>query len=591
MSARATPPLPWADATLAAELAASPQRRAHRQQQLEGLTAAVLRAISGDGRLSFRGRHARRADGTPLPWTAPHLRTDGYHGLPTYRAVADGLGLRQLFGSPAIHEAHAPSATLARTLYEWFEQLRVESLAPDTWPGLKHNLHQHFEHWTIAYHESPLIESHLGLLLFSVSQMVWSRLNRQPSLEAVIDTMEATRAGLHPILGDDLYQMSRHRLQPALFSPASARLAQTVADLIHDAQAEAQRFPADRSPPRNHTFFLWLDDDPAVDTALPVAATGESRSWEAQQGRYRIFTRQFDQELSAASRVRAALLDEYRTHLDQRLHLLSAPVGRLARQLSALLSRPVEADWAFQQESGRLDGRQLTRLVTSPLERRLFRQEAHPPRPDGAISLLLDCSGSMKAHAESLALFVELWARITGMAQIPFEVLGFTTASWHGGKARAQWLREGQPPWPGRLAERQHLVFKPFDQRWQRARPAFASLLKQDLYREGLDGEAVSWASERLLARPVSRPILMVISDGCPMEAATQQSHDPHYLDSHLKATIQQAQQNGIQVLGLGLGLDLSPFYTQHLAIEPDKLLHTATFQALLSRLAHPRGR
>lgn len=567
----------------------SPQRLARRQQQLEWLTAAVLRAISQQGLLGFRGRHARRADGTPMSWTAPHLRTDTHDGLDTYRAVADGLGLRHRFTDSRAHDAHAPGATLARTLYEWFEQLRIESLAPDCWPGLQHNLRQHFERWTLAYHDSPLIESHLGLLLFSVSQMVWSRLNRRAPPEAVVDTMEATRAGLHPVLGDDLYQMSRHRLHPERFSAASARLAQTVADLIHDAQAEAQRFPADRRPPREHPFFLWLDDDPEQEAALPLAPTGESRTWEEQQGRYHIFTRRFDQESSGASRVRTALLDEYRQQLDQRLHALSPPTGRLARQLGALLARPIRADWQFQQESGRLDGRQLARLVTSPLERRIFRQEISPPRADSAITLLIDCSGSMKAHAESLALFVEIWARMTGIAQIPFEALGFTTASWHGGKARAQWQREGQPPSPGRVAERQHLVFKAFDTRWQRARADFASLLKQDLYREGLDGEAVGWASERLLARPESRRILMVISDGCPMEAATQQTNDPHYLDSHLRATVQSALQRGIQVLGIGLGLDLSPFHVQHLAVEPDRLLHTATFQSLLSLIARPR--
>lgn len=575
-----------------AAIASSPQRRAWRQQQLEWLTAATLRALGRDSRLGFRGRHARAADGSPLPWTAPHLRTEARDGLASYRAAADGLALRHRHGTNRQHhEAHAPAGTLARTLYEWFEQLRLESLVPAHWPGVRHNLQAHFRRWTLAFHDSALIESHLGLLLFSTCQMVWSRLHRSSPPEAVLDAMEATRAGLHPLLGDELYQMSRHRQQPEHFSPASARLAVKIAGLIHDAQTAAQRFPSDRKALQADSFFLWLDDEPEQDTPLPRAPTGDSRSWDAQQGRYRVFTRQFDQELAAASRVRAALLDEYRHRIEQRLQALSPPVARLARRLSALLARPVRADWHFQQESGQIDGRALARLVSSPMERRIFRQEAFPPRADCAISLLIDCSGSMKAHAESLALYAEIWARTAAIAQVPLEVLGFSTRSWHGGRARAQWQKEGQPAAPGRIAERLHLVFKPFETRWQRARHDFASLLKADLYREGLDGEAVSWASERLLARTEHRHILLVISDGCPMEAATQQSNDAFYLDQHLKTSVQAAMQRGIQVIGIGLGLDLSPFYPQSLSVEPEKMLHTATLLELLQLIARPRRR
>ncbi len=574
--------------------ALGPQRLAHRQQQLEWLASAVLRALGHEGGLSFRARHARAADGSALPWTAPHLRTEPADGLETWRAAADGLALRHGRNPShraAVHAAHVPDGTLARTLYEWFEQLRLEALVPESWPGVRHNLQRHFERWTLRYHDSPLIESQLGLLLFSVSQMVWSRLQRRAPPEEVVDTMEATRAGLHPLLGDALHQMSRNRQNPDAFAPASAHLALTVARLIQDAQAQAQRFPADRRVGRDGDFFLWLDDEADAEPVAALAPSGDSRTWQMHQGRYQVFTRQFDRTLSAAARVRAALLADYRNQLDRRLQTLSLPLPRLARQLEQALARPTDSGWISEQESGRIDGRLLTRVLSAPLDRRVFKQWTQPPRTDGALCLLMDCSGSMKAHAEPLALFAEICSRIAGMAQLPCEVLGFTTGGWNGGQARRHWLRAGRPPLPGRLAERQHLVFKDFGTRWQRARPAFASLLKLDLYREGLDGEAVAWATERLLARAESRRILLVVSDGCPMEAATQQQNDPFYLDNHLKACVRQALQQGVQVIGIGLGLDLSPFYPQHLALEPDKLLHTASLQALLQAIARPKWR
>lgn len=628
----------------------TPQRLAQRQQQLEWLAGSVLRALSARPGWHFGQRHVRGADGRPLPWTPPHLHLDPRHGLETWRAAADGIAMRQhihgadtasartpgnapvhapqpvpddatavflqppdepppvvphpfpidahtvpgdtpargshAHGNARIHAAHAPSDTLERMLYEWFEQLRIESLVPAHLPGVRANLQRHFERWTLEFHDSPLIDTHLGLLLFSVCQMLWARLQRRSAPEEVLDTMEATRANLAPVLGEDFQAMVRHAGDISRYAPASARLARIVARLIGDAQREAQAFPANRRQDSGG-FHLWLDDDPESDASLPVAESlGPARHPDEVLQRYRVFTREFDQEIDAASRVRSALLTEFRQRLDRALHELNPPLARLARQLQALTARPADTGRRFQQEEGRVDGRQLARLLASPTESRIFFQDDSRPVSDCAITLLIDCSGSMKAHAPSLALLADMLARIAGMVQIPVEILGFTTASWHGGKATKAWRQAGSPALPGRLAERQHLVFKTFEQHWRRRRLAFASLLKLDLYREGLDGEAVQWATQRLLMRSARRRILWVISDGCPMEGATSQANTPDYLDSHLQAAVRQANAQGVETTGIGLGLDLSAFYPQRLAVEPDTLLHTRTLQALIHTLA-----
>lgn len=649
--------LPVTTGSRTSTTALTPQRQAQRQQKLECLAGSVLRALSQQKGWHFGQRHVRRADGSPLPWTAPHLHLDPHHGLEAWRAAADGIGMRQqlhrasllharqqmqalparsphaptaahapdiptrhrAFGKlhdsashapdnsqqpprdaahpsapcpvsiAAVHAAHAPTEVLERMLYEWFEQLRVESLVPAHLPGVQANLQTHFERWTLDFHDSPLIDTHLGLLLFSVSQMLWARLQRRSAPEEVLDTMEATRANLAPVLGEDFQEMVRHPEDISRYAPASARLARTVARRISEAQREAQTFPANRRQDAQG-FFLWMDDDPEADAALPVAESlGPGRNPDEVLQRYHVFTREFDREVDAASRVRAALLAEYRQQLDRSLHELHPPIARLARQLQALTARPVENSRRHQQEEGRIDGRRLARLLASPTESRIFFQDDVVAVSDCAITLLIDCSGSMKAHAQALAVFADILARITGMVQIPFEILGFTTASWHGGRATKAWRQAGSPPSPGRLAEREHLVFKTFEQHWRRRRLAVSSLLKADLYREGLDGEAVQWATQRLLARPERRRILWVISDGCPMEGATSQANEPDYLDSHLQAMVRRANAQGIETTGIGLGLDLSAFYPQRLAVEPEALLHTRTLQALIQTLSHRR--
>jgi cobaltochelatase CobT len=173
------------------------------------------------------------------------------------------------------------------------------------------------------------------------------------------------------------------------------------------------------------------------------------------------------------------------------------------------------------------------------------------------------------------------------MAGITSELLGFTTGAWNGGRPQRDWLAAGKPEAPGRLNEVSHLVFKPAARSWRRARAGVAALLKADLFREGVDGEAVDWACERLLARDARRRILIVISDGCPNDAATRRANDAFYLDNHLKEVVARREQQGaVEVLGLGVGLDLSPFYRRCLAIDLAATLDNAVFNEILQLIS-----
>ena len=282
-----------------------------------------------------------------------------------------------------------------------------------------------------------------------------------------------------------------------------------------------------------------------------------------------MFTTAYDTELRPATKVRAAVLDELRERLDRGIVARGFPVARLARGLHAALARPARDGWDGAQEQGRIDGRRLAQLVATPTERRLFRVEREERTTDCVVAFLVNCSGSMKQHAEGVAELVDVLARALELAGAATEVLGFSTGAWNGGRALRDWRRAGSPPHPGRLNERCHLVFKDADTPWRHARRAIAALLKADLFREGIDGEAIEWACARLATRAEGRRLLVVVSDGSPTDAATLQANDDGYLERHLRDVVERHERDGVvEVLAAGVGTDPGPCFRRRAAID-----------------------
>ena len=555
-----------------------------RRQHSEELAVAAMRALTGRPQLHFEG--GRLYDGDlQLPDRAPHLLLQpGLDALAAYRGVTDSLALRLRYSDASLHQRLMPEPPVERLIFEWLEQLRVESLAPSGMPGLCQNVRQRYRDWSAAFLDSGAAESSLGILLFTFSQMAWSRLMALPLPEHVEDLLEPTRAALGPALGASLAGMRRSREDQETFAAHALRIAREIALRV---QAEYDDEPRSRGV-RHGSFALSLELESDGKEAFQTAQGGESLLFRASQGRYRVYTRQFDVEQDAGSLVRKGVLAEYRQELDERLASQGMNVGRLARALRAVLARPERDGWLFGQEEGVIDGRRLSQLVSSPTERRLFLQDRHVPVSDCAVAFLVDCSGSMKQYGAQLALMLDIFMRAFEQAGVSTEILGFTTRSWNGGRARRAWFAQGRPAAPGRLNELCHLVFKDADTHWRRARTGICALMKPDLFREGIDGEAVLWASQRLLERQRQRRLLVVISDGCPMDSATNLANDAFYLDNHLKAVVRQCwREKGVEVLGMGVGLDLSPYYPRSLAVNLDDGLDNAVFDAFLRLLAH----
>ena len=559
------------------------RQRSRYQQQVEELCAAALRALTGKAQAHFEGGRLYDAQ-RPVQAYAPHLRLNpDIDTLSSYRGVADGLALRLQFSDALLHETLVPAEPVARLIFEWLEQLRVESLVPEEWPGMRGNLERRYRTWSEAFLNSGSTETSLGILLFAVSQIVWSRLTAHELPEPVQDLLEPTRAALAPALGSAFAGIRRHRRDQARFAVHALEIAHDIALRVESEYED--------SPPavsaRQNAFSLWLDFEQDEIEDFATAPTGDSPTFRASRGHYRAFTTRYDQELYAPDLVRAALLQEYRERLDRRIAEQGVNVARLSRSLQAILAQPQRDGWRFGEEEGVIDGRRLAQLISSPSERRLFRRDQYLPVSDSAVSFLIDCSGSMKQHVESIAVMADVLMRALEQAGVATEILGFTTSTWNGGRARQDWFGQGRPAAPGRLNEVRHLIFKKAETSWRRARRPLAALLKADLFREGVDGEAVEWACQRLLEHDRQRRILVVLSDGCPMDSATNLANDAFYLDNHLKAVIARyTQQRSIEIYGMGVGLDLSPYYPRSLAIDLSERLDNRVFDEFVQLLS-----
>ncbi|MFI5613032.1 cobalt chelatase [Amycolatopsis sp. NPDC051903] len=532
-----------------------------RRRWAEELCATTLRALSGDPGVHFRGwRLYRGPHALPAP---PHLRPGEDDDFEAFRGTADGMALRLLGSDAALHRRLRPADGIARLVFELLEQFRVESLVPAALPGVARNVRERYRRWALGAHHAGLTETAAGLLVYTVAQVGRARVLGEPVLEETEDLIEATRAALAPVIGPELAGLRRTRDNQVAFGGYARALAEKVGSLLADAGLGGDGDEtADAAP-----FAALLDFDDPADGG--VARAGDLRERAPADGvGYRAFTAAYDREPAPRTLVRPELLKEFRETLDRRVAAQGVSWMRLARDLRTLLATPSADGWEGAQEEGYVDGRALSRLVSSPGEGAVFQVPRIAPAGDALVTFLIDCSGSMKEHRESVAALVDLFARALEPAGAACEILGFTTAAWHGGRARRDWERAGRPAAPGRLNERRHLVFKAAATPWHRARREIAALLKADLYREGADGEAVAWAAHRALARDERRKLLLVLSDGSPMDTATALANDEDYLSRHLTTVVTDLERRGaVEVLGLGVGRDPSRFYRRSHAL------------------------
>jgi cobaltochelatase CobT len=278
-----------------------------------------------------------------------------------------------------------------------------------------------------------------------------------------------------------------------------------------------------------------------------------------------------------------AELTRLRSDLDRESRPLQPAVTRLAIRLERLLLARQLRRWHFDLEEGVLDAARLARVITDPLAPLAFREEAEADFKDTVVSLLLDNSGSMRGRPIVIAaLCADVLARTLERCGVKVEILGFTTREWSGGQSREDWLRAGRPPTPGRLSDLRYIVYKPADVPYRRARRSLAVMLREDLLKDNIDGEALLWAHERLQRRPEQRRILMVISDGVPLDEATLSANPGGYLEQHLRNVVKWIEtRSSVELVAIGIGHDVRDFYSRAVAIPDVEQLGTAMIEQL----------
>lgn len=551
----------------------NPTLELREQRRIRELCAATLRALSKDAKVHVRQQWFFSGN-QPLVHLAPHLQALPKEQLQYLRGLADGLALRITHSDPELHQKLMPEDPIARLVFDWLESLRTESLVPANLPGARHNLLTRFYYWSAGFHHAGHTHSELGILLYTVAQMCWCRLMEAPPLPETQDYIEHTRAALSEPLGQFIYDLKHQREAQEDFAQTALHIADFVAASVHNARAERedkkkQDVEDEQEPLDDFALILDMDFDEVM--GADIVAHTQSVTLQQQQGRYQVFTREFDAVTHPARTVRDDLLREYRREINTLISHQHIQFNLLVERIRQALLDERDSQWLWDQEEGLIDGRRLSQIVSSPTERRLFRQPQPRLVSDCCVTFLVDCSGSMKAHATTITLMLDLLSYALERAGAQTEVLGFTTGAWNGGRAYRRWRATGRKPQPGRLNEIEHRIFKEADQSWRQANLDLMALMKLDLYREGVDGEAIEWACERLLENDAERKLLFVLSDGSPMDSATQLENDEHYLTSHLVQVVDHYLQQDIEICAIGIGLDLSQLYRDSLIADLEK--------------------
>ncbi|NKB76561.1 MAG: cobalt chelatase [Gammaproteobacteria bacterium] len=553
-----------------------------RRRKIERHCAATIRALSGNPEAEFR-RERLFIGGRGASLYTPHLAVDVLtHSIDRCRGVADAMACRLVYSDPKLHNRMMPADTIAKLVFDILEQLRTESLVSLGLVGVKRNLDTAFDGWCRQCRGDGISENELGLLIYGVAHIVRSRLNGTMQDQEVEDIIESTRFRLAPIIGSELALLRKTRNDQQTYSELALTIALKISDIARDAEGELTDQQAASARHRLMMPPIDNEDDRYIEGVLVGAGAGVRQGEDGDPGYY-IFCKDYDKQVDGEDLYRPEQRATLRNKLDKLVEAQAISVPRLAQRLQRIFAIQSRAGWDYGEEEGYLDGRRLGQIVSNPAYRKVFKQEKHAPYSDTVISFLIDNSGSMKRQRyEAVAVMVDIYSRALELAGIKSEILGFTTGAWTGGESMKAWRDDGSPEYPGRLNDRLHIVYKSAETTWRRGRHSIASMMNPLHFREGLDGEALQWAGERLRNQPQSRKCLVMISDGAPMDSATSNYNDEYFLERHLKHVVKSIEKSpDIELKAIGIALDMEEFFEQALAVDLTGTLGNKEFQTL----------
>ena len=527
------------------------------------------------------------------------------------RGHADSMALRLACHDANVHKRLAPKGQEARAVFDAVEQARVESIGAKRMEGVASNLGAMLED---RYHRGAygeVTDRADAPLEDAVAMMVRERLTGMKPPEAAQKIVDLWRPIIESRAGKELDTLSDSLENQRAFGKAVHKLL-TSLDMMEDealdnedtgeeagddqpndkpeeSQGEGEddesgsameMESADGSEDDLQEGEMDATDAPAGDfpedaedgEADEASESKRPPTHGSQEGRgpeYKAFSTKFDEVILAEELCEPEELERLRAYLDKQLQNMSSIVARLANRLQRRLMAQQNRAWEFDLEEGMLDPARLSRIVVDPQQPLSFKREKDTNFRDTVVTLLLDNSGSMRGRPITVAAScADILARTLERCGVKVEILGFTTRAWKGGQSREAWLQAGKPANPGRLNDLRHIVYKAADAPWRRARRNLGLMMREGLLKENIDGEALDWAHNRLLGRPEQRRILMMISDGAPVDDSTLSVNAGNYLERHLRRVIEEIEtRSPVELIAIGIGHDVTRYYRRAVTI------------------------
>ncbi len=579
-------------------------------EPLKRAVAGCVRAISGKADLEVTFSNDRPAL-TGLRARLPEPgRKPSAAEIAVTRGLGDSMALRLACHDQSLHRSVAPEGKNARAVFDAVEQARVEAIGARRMDGVASNLAAMLED---RYHRGnfqDITERAEAPLEDAVSLLVREKLTGLPppassrkivglwrdwiedkagdgfaKLETTVGDQRRFASAVRSLLaslemGDELGEGDDNdNEENGEASEDSGAEQESGSDQSEQAESEASEDSdvsgEETDAGETEATETGAEDESEGEENEDARDAGEERRPEPPQLRsapttdYKAFTTRFDEMSKAEDLCDSAELDRLRGFLDKQLANLQGAVGRLANRLQRRLMAQQNRSWDFDREEGILDPARLTRVVTDPMQPLSFKIEKDTDFRDTVVTLLIDNSGSMRGRPITVAATcADILARTLERCGVKVEILGFTTRAWKGGQSREAWLQAGKPAAPGRLNDLRHIIYKAADAPWRRARRNLGLMMREGLLKENIDGEALDWAHKRLLVRSEQRKILMMISDGAPVDDSTLSVNTGNYLERHLRFVIDEIENRSpVELIAIGIGHDVTRYYKRAVTI------------------------
>ncbi len=502
------------------------------------------------------------------------------------RAMADSEALRLKYSDNKIFEKYEPKGTISRKLYKIAEKIRYEKIGSDTFFGVKKNLFSQYKEVKKSPKSSKnqleeSFDKYLKSCFFDIKDTKKSKINFDKNFKSNLNILKNNLKDQKKFnsliaeiiseldIEDKEYNEDREESDKNLKNPDSKET-KNKADSQLSEKDQDQELSIDTKTPDIKDMSREEDKSLEEVEELGEKTNIKPKSIFSQKNKkYKVYTDKFDEVVKAENLESKEELERLRATLDQQLLQLKSFVSKLANKLQRKLLAKQNRSWDFDLEEGLLDTSKLTRLIIDPLNSLSFKKEKDTEFKDTLVTILIDNSGSMRGKPITVAaVCADILSRTLERCSVKVEVLGFTTKHWKGGSSREKWISNEKPKFPGRLNDLRHIIYKSADTPWRQSKNNIGLMLKEGLLKENIDGEALRWTFNKMKKRKEERKILMVISDGAPVDDSTLSTNANDYLENDLKNTVNLIEKfSTIELLAIGIGHDVTRYYNKAVKI------------------------